>query len=517
MAGIDKVVVTNMGALKAKYGARVKRIRRALRDLELANGQRGLVTQIVALDDAKQMAAYSAPAVEQPDDPVQVKVAIDAVYRALQPACLMILGSVDIVPHQRLDNLAFSADDTNRIVDSDLPYACDAPYGTRVADFIGPTRVVGRLPDVTGHADPVYLEKLLLVAASEAPQQAPGGNQCLGISAQKWGSLTRTTLKNVFTTAPPSVHLSPKEGPAWADLFVRMPLHFINCHGAKADCRFYGDTGRAPAQDEGDPIAHDSSCIANRVAAGTVVASECCYGAHLYDPAEAGGVPGICNTYLGSGAYAFFGSSTVAYGGHTGNESADLLCQHFLQYVLAGVTTGEAVTQARHDFVNSNRLDPVNLKTLAQFNLMGDPSLRPFLPAAVPVAGQPIDGAGGPEESERLAEERRGRVARLATRGESLRRATAVAHEPVHVPAPQKTIREILRFAKVTGGWGRPELQSFTVSTSPDDEQAPAHPSTIHVVTRRAPHRSAPFDIIELIIATEVDEEIVAYRHVASR
>ena len=130
-----------MGALRSKYGARVTRIKRALRDLELANGQRGVVTQVVALDDAKTMADYRAPAVDQADDPVQAKVAIDAVYAALQPHYLMILGAVDIVPHQPLCNLAFSSDDTNHIVYSDLPYACDAPYSTRIADFIGPTRV----------------------------------------------------------------------------------------------------------------------------------------------------------------------------------------------------------------------------------------------------------------------------------------------------------------------------------------------------------------------------------------
>jgi hypothetical protein len=181
MTRIDKVVVTNMGALKAKYGATVKRIRRALRDLELANGQRGLVSQVVALDDSKQMAAYSAPVVEQSDDPVQAKVAIDAVYAALQPHYLMILGGVDIVPHQWLDNLAFSADDTNHIVFSDLPYACDAPYSTRIADFIGPTRVVGRLPDVTGYSNPRYLESLLLYAASGGPQPVPGASRFFGI------------------------------------------------------------------------------------------------------------------------------------------------------------------------------------------------------------------------------------------------------------------------------------------------------------------------------------------------
>jgi hypothetical protein len=35
-------------------------------------------------------------------------------------------------------------------VPSDLPYACEAAFSRRPQDFLGPTRVVGRLPDLTG-------------------------------------------------------------------------------------------------------------------------------------------------------------------------------------------------------------------------------------------------------------------------------------------------------------------------------------------------------------------------------
>jgi len=85
---------------------------------------------------------------------------------------------------------------------------------------------------------------------------------------------------------------------------------------------------------------------------------------------------GICNRYLRLGAYAFFGSSTIAYGPSEGNGSADLICQSFIQRVLAGASTGRAALEARLAFVmQATHLDPTDLKTLAQFNLMGDPSI----------------------------------------------------------------------------------------------------------------------------------------------
>ena len=86
---------------------------------------------------------------------------------------------------------------------------------------------------------------------------------------------------------------------------------------------------------------------------------------------------GICSTYLSDGAYGFFGSSTIAYGPSEGNGQADLICQYFLDEVLDGASLGAATLRARHRFAqNYTHLDPVDLKTLVQFNLLGDPSIH---------------------------------------------------------------------------------------------------------------------------------------------
>ncbi len=118
------------------------------------------------------------------------------------------------------------------------------------------------------------------------------------------------------------------------------------------------------------------------VAAGakrnTMIAAECCYGAQLFDPEQAGNALPICNSYLNAGAIAFLGSTTIAYGNEEDNSAADLLTQYFMINALAGATFGRAFLEARQKFVQGQKMeDHVNLKTLAQFILLADPSLQP--------------------------------------------------------------------------------------------------------------------------------------------
>ena len=133
-----------------------------------------------------------------------------------------------------------------------------------------------------------------------------------------------------------------------------------------------------------------------------VAVTECCYGRGSPTPSRAAGILRICNTYLASGAIAFFGSTTAAYGGHNIIAWADALCGFFLYRLLDGQASGDAVRDARLDFVEHLDDDMIKDKTLAQFGLMGDPSLQPFtapdvkaIPAklkghVLPVARPPI-------------------------------------------------------------------------------------------------------------------------------
>src|SRR4051794_16319668 len=169
---MDKIIVSNRAALTAKYGtAGVAKIKTAVDALVAADAVRGLKSRLVYLDDATAMKGFKGKAVTSPLSPRENKDAIDAIFRAVNPEYLMIMGAPDVVPHQDMANPAFtpSNDDPDKFAYGDLPYACDKPYARDVAAFKGPTRVVGRLPDLAMAKpekpySPSYLISLLGVA-----------------------------------------------------------------------------------------------------------------------------------------------------------------------------------------------------------------------------------------------------------------------------------------------------------------------------------------------------------------
>jgi hypothetical protein len=368
----DKIVVTNFSAMKRKYaGADFNTIYKALNKYVQADLGRGCSAVIVAIDDEKIMKTYGAKAVTDPLNEKQNKQAIDGVFVKTRPDYLVLLGALDIIPHQSVRNPVFSADDPDEFAFSDLPYACDAPYSQDPGDFTAATRVVGRIPDITGKNDVQYLLDLLDALSSWKQADPASYLKCLGITAWTWRNSTGLSLQNIF--GDPTLQTSPSAGPNWSVSDISCLSHFINCHGAEVDSFYYGEkNGKYPK-------AHSAAYLGGSpLTEGTIVAAECCFGAELYDPQLANGVMGICNTYLKQKAYAFFGSSTIAYGPADSNSDADLICQYFLKSILSGASTGRAALEARQEFVRtSGLLDPVNLKTLAQLNLMSDPSIHP--------------------------------------------------------------------------------------------------------------------------------------------
>jgi hypothetical protein len=150
--------------------------------------------------------------------------------------------------------------------------------------------------------------------------------------------------------------------------------HFYNCHGAEMDLNYYGQKGQS------FPEALESSNLPSKISPGTIVAAECCYGAQLLDPIRNGLTSySIANNYLANDAIAFVGSSTIAYGPADSQSLADLITQYFIKNILKGASTGRAFLEARQRFLTESGpdLDPCELKTLAQFYLLGDPSVQP--------------------------------------------------------------------------------------------------------------------------------------------
>ncbi|GMV99922.1 MAG: hypothetical protein AMXMBFR84_10610 [Candidatus Hydrogenedentota bacterium] len=376
----DKVIVTNWSAIQGKYNACARTIRDAVDELVVADAARGIQDRIIDLSDSASMAAVGATAVTNATHCKENKDAIDAVFRHYAPDYLLLLGSVDVIPHQNLEN---SIRDSDLVIWSDLPYACDAGYSKLVKDFAAPTRVVGRLPDLTKKSDAAGFVTTIRTAARWQIRDRADYEIPFALTAEDWKESTNTNLKAVFGNGQTALE-SPPDGPKWPAADLARRSHFVNCHGEADTPHFMGEgtSGRCRA--------HSAALLPGKITEGTVLAAECCYGAQLYDPQIRSGQEGICNTYLLHGAYGVMGSSTESYGSVKSNLSADLICQYFFKSVLKGASLGRALLEARQEFLKTTQpFGPVAEKTLAQFNLLGDPSIHPVQSAPVPPAGPP--------------------------------------------------------------------------------------------------------------------------------
>ena len=324
MPAPDKVIVTNVSALKVKYAEKYPAVAAAIRRLIQADLARGLRTILIAIDSPSDMQRVKGHSVSSSTDERGAKKAIDAIYTHYRPDYLLLLGAPDVIPHVRLTNPMSGTrdDDGDPDVPSDVPYASDHPWSRRPQAFVGPTRVVGRLPDQTGVQNPAYLVKLLAAAARYSPRNRSTYSGHFAITAKVWTKSTTETVGHLFGPGA-TVLTSPPHGPNWSNGQLAPRLHFINCHGDTVSPKYLGEFPKGHFVD-----AHSAAHLRARVTKGSVIAAECCYGAELYDPEHADGQAGISNTYLGEGAYGFFGSTNIAYGPSEGQGQADLICQY---------------------------------------------------------------------------------------------------------------------------------------------------------------------------------------------
>ncbi len=525
-ATCDKVIVTNVSALKSKYGAGYAKISAAINSLIAADKARGLTTLLVALDDAAQMKKLKAPAVTKSADPKQNKSAIDGIYLALTPDYIAILGAVDVVPHQDLLNPVHdpSGEDDDPFAYGDLPYACEAPYSQKIKDFIGPTRVVGRIPDVTGGTDAGYLAGLLATAAGYSAVGPSDLASHFAVSAEIWTKSTALSAQNTFG-ASATVENVPPNNFRWSAPQLGARLQFFNCHGAPRSPQFYGQPASGASS---YPPALDAAFVDGKIKEGTILAAECCYGGELYATSATQKQIGLCNVYLANKAYGFFASTTIAYGPDHGNGEADYICQFFLQNVIKGASLGRSALQARQDFVRKvSPLDPSELKTLAQFNLYGDPSITAL---QVPKAKAHV--AGRVVESERSERKDRRRV--LFREGIDLAQKEPFPERTAG--KGRKTVLDALRKSIEQDGEEPGVALSFTIRHRPDSKlprqmKTKDLPSAFHVIfSKKRPRRSktvieyAPDvigspDIVDIVafIGKEVDGKLVAVKKIRSR
>lgn len=504
----DKLIVTNRSALIAKYkSAGLAKVKAAIDAMIAADATRGIKSRLVYLDNATAMKKYKGKAVTDAGDVRQVKAAIDAIFKAGDPEYLMILGAPDVVPHGDMTNPVFDPpDDDDEVAWGDLPYACDAPYARDIAKFKGPTRVVGRLPDLRGAKEPSHLVRLLDLTTKHKRRDVTEYSRYFGLSTHSWRKSSALSLFNTFGNST-ALLLAPPAGPTHPAAKLAPRSHFINCHGGPSDPQFYGEKGTS------QPVSLTSKSIAGKIKPGTVAAVECCYGGELYDSVTLALPLPICQHYLIQGTAGYFGSTTIAYGPEEGNGAADLITQYFLMAILEGASLGRAALLARQRFVQqTGELDPVDLKTLAQFNLLGDPSVTP----ASVESPTDVPKGGDAEASRRIL--RRQRRAKLREVGDFLENTKPTASRRAKRTRKSPTVqRALANIAREAGFGARKPFTAYDVKLPPGGRKGGAKAATTAsryfvAVYRRKAKPGTPREHSVAAVAKEVDGRIIGYR-----
>lgn len=394
---VDKLIITNKTALQKKYSADFSKVVALLKMIVDSDKSKGLSSKYIFLDDASMMKACKAKAVTKPTNENQHKNAVDDLVHFFTPDYILIFGSQDIIPFQSLVNDNYIAtmsnrdsedDDDEKMIDSDLPYACEASYNKnkRVQNYINPSRVVGRLPDIPGKPDLAYISTVVDTAIQWKPLSAFPKN-LFSLTTATWNKITDKIILEALGYSHSSFVSPPRKEGQWKKADLSPLVHLINCHGGEIDARFWGQDGKTQ---EIEPASINSQDAHKKLHKGTVAVIECCFGGQLYEPKPKLDLPmSICNSYLLNGAIGYVGSSCSAYGAINGEKflyNADLIAKYFLRHLLNGSSLGRAFLETRQEyFSKNNQPDPIDYKTLAQFNLAGDPSLHFYrIPEATP-------------------------------------------------------------------------------------------------------------------------------------
>jgi hypothetical protein len=347
---------------------------------------------------------------------------------------------------------------------------------------------------------------LLAIAEKYKSRPATDYGRYFGLSTQTWRKSTAQSLFNIFGNSD-ALTISPPSGPTHSASQLAPLAHFINCHGGASDPNFYGEKGKT------QPVSLTSKGIGRRIVPGTVASVECCYGAELYDSVTLALPPPICQSYLAQGTYGYFGSSTIAYGPPEGNGAADLITQYFLLAILDGASLGRAALLARQQFVRQTaELDPIDLKTLAQFSLLGDPSIHPATTSSPTSVPKGIDI----QQTKRL--ERRARRMKMRAEGELLQKTKPTASRKATAVRKSTSVRKALaNIAREAGIGKRKEFTAFAVrtptGTRPRSGKAAPTASRYYVAIYRPTKRASSADAMGVAaVAKEVGGRIVGYR-----
>jgi Peptidase family C25 len=353
-----------------------------------ADGDRGIQTVHVHVDDSTEMGKQGVQAVVGEATPEKIKQAIDDLWEKLTPDYLVLFGGHDIVPMFKVTNPTYlwEDEDNDKTVLTDNPYASSAFSPADQNSYLVPDRVIGRIPDMVSDPDPSWFVEYLQIATNWEPKCDDFYKDQYVICTDEAKDAGLNCAKKAFPTptlplliCPPDSDVSPPPSNR-----LLSPLHMIKCHGNKKDAAFWGlhefERTWSPA------ITSAILKELPRLAPSTLVGAMCCYGAQIFSPSDRkvkppGAWP-MASTYLRKGALGFVGPTMKAWVGRDKMSGADIIVTYWLKSILEGESIGLALLKSKqdyhtHDGTRGQVVDVEGEKTLIEYVLLGDPSIHP--------------------------------------------------------------------------------------------------------------------------------------------
>jgi len=307
---------------------------------------------------------------------------------------LLLVGGPEVIPFHRLPNPTDDLDDE---------VLSDSPYSTRDSNYFVPEWPVSRLPGGNGTDAGLLLEQIRRLAQTvqnRKPRlnfnlnlnQIPvfGSLQNLfnryailksvrmfGYTAEIWKKSSEEVFLQINKNR--SIFSSP---PLDADTIpgvqaVVAPVSYFNLHGLIDSSEWYGQRDMAITPQGPDyPVALKPDDLYRSTHENGIVFSEACYGGHISGKGEE---DSIALKFLATGSACVIGSTATSYGSvNVPLIGADLLGYYLLKHLDEGMAAGEALYQARIDFIKEMQkrqgyLDGEDQKTLISFVMYGNP------------------------------------------------------------------------------------------------------------------------------------------------
>ena len=396
------VIFSVHGNLKKQYGvATTEVIEKEMAKIAAQFQKRsGWGSLVFIPDDPKIMAALGIPVIES-IDPWKLKLVLTDLDKTLAKkgqmiGALLIVGGNEIVPFHSLPN---PTDDSDREVLS------DNPYSSTDTNYFIPEWPVGRLPGEQGMDAGLLLEQIRQSVSFHeqvndnsswtrrftnwlrdfgqnpvqmlTPQRKPHN---FGFTAAIWRRSSLAAFKPIGEGK--NLMVSPPEfsGSISAEKISTATFGYFNLHGLADAAEWFGQKDPAEVKAGPDyPIALSHKDVTRNARSPQVVYSEACYGAFINGKTTQ---DSLALRFLDVNTHAFVGSTCISYGSVTTPLiGADLLGNYFWRFIQEGITTGEALMQAKIELVREMNkrqgyLDGEDQKTLISFVHYGDPFVR---------------------------------------------------------------------------------------------------------------------------------------------